>query len=94
VRIVVTAAGREFIEEVHWGLTPAERELVFWDISWIWGPPTDDLSHLLRSIGADRFVLGTMWPLRLAQTPRANLALVEDDVANAVLADPNSWPRR
>lgn len=94
VRIVVTAAGREFIEEVHWGLTPAERELVFWDISWIWGPPTDDLSHLLRSIGADRFVLGTMWPLRLAQTPRANLALVEDDVANTVLADPNSWPVR
>jgi hypothetical protein len=94
VRILVTAAGREFVEEVHWGLTPAERELVFWDISWIWGPPTDDLSSLLRNIGADRFVLGTMWPLRLVQTPRANLALREADVADAVLADPNAWTRR
>lgn len=85
-RLVVTAAGREFIEEVHWGLTPAERALVFWDISWVWGPPTDDLSHLFRTIGADRFVLGTMWPLRLAQTLRANLALLEHDVAASPLA--------
>lgn len=91
VRLVVTAAGRELIEEVHWGLTPAERAHVFWDISWIWGPPTDDLSHLLRSVGADRFVMGTMWPLRLAQTPRANLALREADVARAELADPGAW---
>jgi predicted TIM-barrel fold metal-dependent hydrolase len=90
-RLVVTAAGREFIEEVHWGLTPREREQVFWDISWIWGPPTDDLSHLFRSLGADRFVLGTMWPLRLTQTARANMALLEDDVATATLVDAASW---
>jgi len=93
-RLVVTAAGREFIEEVHWGLTPGERALVFWDISWIWGPPTDDLSHLLRTIGADRFVLGTMWPLRLTQVARANLALREADVANATLVDVASWSIR
>lgn len=93
-RIVVTAAGREFVEEVHWGLTPAERDLVFWDISWIWGPPTDDLSHLLRTVGASRFVLGTMWPLRLAQLARANLALLEGDVGDASLADPELWSRR
>lgn len=93
-RIVVTAAGREFVEEVHWGLTPRERELVFWDISWIWGPPTDDLSHLLRTIGAGRFVLGTMWPLRLAQLARANLALLEGDVGESSLGDPESWERR
>ena len=31
-RIVVCSAGRGTIEEVHWGLTPAERDLVFWDI--------------------------------------------------------------
>ena len=35
----------DFIEEVHWGLTPVEREHVFWDTSWIWGPPLDDLFH-------------------------------------------------
>jgi hypothetical protein len=87
-RLIVTAAGREMVEEVHWGLTPAEREHVLWDISWLWGPPTDDLSHLLRTIGANRFVYGTMWPLRLAQTPRANLALRDADVAQATLAEP------
>jgi len=86
VRILVTAAGRDMIEEVHWGLTPEEQSRVYWDISWIWGPPEDHLAKLLRSIGASRFVYGTQWPLRLAQTARSNLDLLPDDVAPA-LAD-------
>jgi len=87
VRIVVTAAGREMIEEVHWGLTPAEQQRVFWDISWIWGPPEDHLAKLFRSIGDKRFLFGTQWPLRLTQTPRANLDLLPDDLRGAKLAD-------
>ena len=87
VRIVVTAAGREMIEEVHWGLTPDEQSRVYWDISWIWGPPEDHLAKLLRSIGAARFVYGTHWPMRLAQTPRSNLDLLPDDVAAPSLSD-------
>jgi hypothetical protein len=86
VRMVVTAAGREFIEEVHWGLSPDEQSRVYWDISWIWGPPEDHLAKLFRSIGAARFVYGTQWPLRLTQTPRSNLDLLPDDVASE-LAD-------
>jgi hypothetical protein len=87
IRLVVAAAGRDVIEEVHWGLTPDEQRRVFWDISWIWGPPEDHLAKLFRSIGADRFVYGTHWPLRLSQTPRANLDLLPDDLAGAKLAD-------
>jgi hypothetical protein len=79
-RLLVTAAGRGLIEEVHWGLTPEERDRVWWDISWIWGPPENDLAHLFRTIGSARFVYGTHWPLRLVQTPRANLELLPDDV--------------
>jgi hypothetical protein len=94
VRVVVVAAGRQLIEEVHWGLTPAERDLVWYDTSWIWGPPEDDFAHLLRTIGAARFVYGTGWPLRLAQVTRANLALLPDDVGSVQLTDPASWPRR
>jgi hypothetical protein len=88
VRLVVCAAGREMIEEVHWGLTPAEQRRVWWDISWIWGPPEDHLAKLFRTMGAERFVYGTQWPLRLTQSPRANLALLPDDVASVRLADP------
>jgi hypothetical protein len=80
VRLVVTAAGRDMIEEVHWGLTSREQERVLWDISWIWGPPEDHLAKLFRTVGSRRFVLGTQWPLRLAQNPRANLDLLPDDV--------------
>jgi hypothetical protein len=76
------------IEEVHWGLTPDEQARVFWDISWIWGPPEDHLAKLFRAIGAGRFVFGTQWPLRLAQNPSANLSLLPDDVRSATLADP------
>ena len=86
VRIVVTAAGREMIEETHWGLTPAEQARVFWDISWIWGPPEDHLAKLFRTVGASRFVFGTQWPLRLTQTPRAALDLLPDDVRDAEMA--------
>ena len=88
VRLIVTAAGREMIEEVHWGLTPEEQGRVFWDISWIWGPPEDHLAKLFRTIGAKRFVYGTHWPMRLTQTPRANLDLLPDDLEGASLADP------
>jgi predicted TIM-barrel fold metal-dependent hydrolase len=87
VRIVVTAAGREMIEEVHWGLTPVEQQRVLWDISWIWGPPEDQLAKLFRSIGSRRFVFGTQWPLRLTQNPRANLDLLPDDVRDSPLGD-------
>lgn len=87
VRLIVTAAGREMIEEVHWGLTPEEQGRVFWDISWIWGPPEDHLAKLFRTIGSKRFVYGTHWPMRLTQTPRANLDLLPDDVAASVLSD-------
>ena len=87
-RLVVTAASRELIDEVHWGLTPSERARVFYDFSWIWGPPTDELALLFRAIGSERFVYGTMWPLRLTQGARANLALLPDDLATGALGDP------
>lgn len=87
VRLIVTAASREMIEEVHWSLTSEEQRRVFWDISWIWGPPEDHLTKLFRTIGPNRFVFGSQWPLRLAQTPRANLDLLADDVAGSSLAD-------
>jgi len=89
VRLVVTAAGREMIEEVHWGLTPAEQERVLWDFSWIWGPPEDQLAKLFRTIGSRRFVFGSQWPLRLVQNPRANLDLLPDDVRDMPLAELN-----
>jgi predicted TIM-barrel fold metal-dependent hydrolase len=90
VRLIVTAAGRDMIEEVHWGLTPAEQRRVVWDISWTWGPPEDHLAKLFRAIGAERFVFGTQWPLRLTQAPRANLDLLPDDVRGATLGDPDA----
>ncbi len=88
VRLIVTAAGREFIEEVHWGLTQTEQERVVWDFSWVWGPPEDHLARLFQTIGAGRFVFGTQWPLRLTQNPRANLDLLPRELSGARLADP------
>lgn len=88
VRLIVTAAGRDFIEEVHWGLTSEEQRRVVWDFSWVWGPPEDHLARLFRSIGSDRFVYGTHWPLRLTQNPRANLDLLPEELVGAQLAHP------
>jgi hypothetical protein len=87
VRLVVTGAGREILEEVHWGLTPDEQQRVHWDFAWIWGPPEDQLAHLFRTVGAERFVYGTHWPLRLTQNPRANLDLLPPELRDAGITD-------
>lgn len=91
VRIVLVAAGRSFIEEVHWSLTSFERERVWYDTSWIWGPPENDFAHLLRTLGPSRFLYGTGWPLRLAQVSRANVSLLPPDLSSPALADPSAW---
>ena len=83
VHLVVVNAGREFIEEVHWALTVRERSRLWFDFSWVWGPPEDHLATLFRTIGADRFVFGAGWPLRHTQNPSANLALLPDDLRAA-----------
>jgi predicted TIM-barrel fold metal-dependent hydrolase len=91
--VVVTHAGREFIEETAWALTDAERARLWFDICLVWGPPEDHLATLLRTIGPARFVYGSGWPLRLAETPAANLALLPDDLRGAPLADADAIVR-
>ena len=90
VRLVVTGAGRELLEEVHWGLRPDEQQRVHWDFAWIWGPPEDHLAHLFRTVGAQRFVYGTHWPLRLTQNSRANLDLLPPDISGDGITDASS----
>jgi predicted TIM-barrel fold metal-dependent hydrolase len=77
VRVVVTHADRPFIEEVHFGSTPEEARRIWWDISWIWGPPEDHLETLLHTIGAARFLFGTGQPLRIPENAAAKLDLLD-----------------
>jgi predicted TIM-barrel fold metal-dependent hydrolase len=74
-RILVTHAGRGFIEEVHFGLTPQEARRVLWDITWLWGPPDNELKALVQSVGAERFAFGTAMPLRIPDAAPAKLDL-------------------
>jgi uncharacterized protein len=82
VRLVVTHADRPLIEEVHFGATPDEARRIWWDISWIWGPPEDHLETLLHTIGAARFLFGTGQPLRIPENAVAKLDLLDLDAAN------------
>jgi len=77
VRLVITHADRALIEEVHFGSTPEEAARVWWDVSWVWGPPEDHLATLVGTIGADRFVFGTGQPLRIPEAGVAKLDLLE-----------------
>jgi len=81
VRLVVTHADRAFIEEVHFGSTPQEAARIWWDITWVWGPPEDHLETLLATVGVDRFVLGTGQPLRIPETSIAKCDLLDLTVA-------------
>jgi predicted TIM-barrel fold metal-dependent hydrolase len=97
LRLVITHADRGFIEEVHFGSTPEESSRIWWDISWIWGPPEDHLGTLLRTVGVERFVFGTGQPLRLPEASVAKLDLLDltaqqrasIESENAVLATPS-----
>ena len=77
VRVIVTHADRGFIEEVHFSLTPEESSRIWWDISWIWGPPEDHLALLLETIGPARFLFGTGQPLRIPEVSVAKLDLLD-----------------
>lgn len=77
LRLLVTHADRAFVEEVHFGSTPEEAARVWWDITWIWGPPEDHLETLLGTVGVGRFVFGTGQPLRLPEASVAKLDLLE-----------------
>jgi predicted TIM-barrel fold metal-dependent hydrolase len=79
LHLIVTHADRPFIEEVHFGSTPEESARIWWDISWIWGPPEDHLQTLLRTVGFDRFLFGTGQPLRLPENSVAKLDLLDLD---------------
>ncbi|MFL5583146.1 MAG: amidohydrolase family protein [Gemmatimonadaceae bacterium] len=92
--VVVCGAGREVIEESFWGLTSDERSRLYFDVSWIWGPPEDHLAKLFRAMGADRFVFGTGWPLRLTQVPIASLDLLPDDVSERGMTDAGTLARK
>ncbi len=76
VRLVITHADRALIEEVHFGSTPEEAARIWWDVSWIWGPPEDQFATLLGTIGGERFVFGTGQPLRIPENSVAKLDLL------------------
>ena len=75
VRLLVTHAGSAFMQEVHFGLTAEEAARVLWDISWVWGPPENELRYLVQTVGADRFAFGTGMPLRIPDAVPAKLDL-------------------
>jgi hypothetical protein len=86
-QIVVSGAGRELIEETHWGLTPNEQARVWYDFGWVWGPPEDHFAHLVRTLGPARLTWSSWWPLRLTQQSRALVDLLPDDLRHALLDD-------
>jgi len=75
VRLIITHADRDLIEQVHFGSTPEESGRILWDICWLWGPPEDQLTHLVRKVGAGRFCFGTGMPLRIPESSVAKLEL-------------------
>jgi predicted TIM-barrel fold metal-dependent hydrolase len=76
VRLILTHADRDFVEQVHFGSTSQEATRVLWDLCWLWGPPEDHVEHLIRTLGPERFVFGTGMPLRLPEASVAKLDLL------------------
>jgi predicted TIM-barrel fold metal-dependent hydrolase len=77
VRLLVCGAGRGVVEEVHFGATPDEAARIHWDMSGIRGAPEDDLAHLCRTVGRERFVFGSGFPFRAPDAAVATLELTD-----------------
>jgi hypothetical protein len=82
LKLIVTHADRDFIEQVHFGSTPEEAERILWDICWIWGPPEEHLALLLDTVGVARFCFGTGAPMRLPENSVAKLDLLDIEPAS------------
>jgi len=96
VRILVTHADRQLVEEVHFGLVPAESARLLWDFSWIWGPPENHLRLLLETVGVARFTFGSGMPLRIPDAAAAKLDLLElsnSDRSALLCGNLNRWRR-
>jgi uncharacterized protein len=90
-RLLVAGADRAIVEEVHFGCTPDESSRIWWDIGWIWGPPEDHLALLIGTVGAERFVFGSARPLRLPESARAKLDLLDVEAATrSMIAQSNA----
>jgi predicted TIM-barrel fold metal-dependent hydrolase len=76
VQVLVTCGDRALVEEVHFGSTAEEAARVRYDVSWIWGPPEDHLALLMRTVGRERFVFGSHFPLRLPENAVAKMDLL------------------
>lgn len=87
LHLVVTHADRGFVEEVHFGSTPEEARRIWWDISWLWGPPEEHLAAVLATVGPERFVFGTGQPLRLPENAVAKLDLLDLPAARRALIE-------
>lgn len=85
--LLVAGAGRELIEEIHWGLTPDEQARVWYDWHWVWGPPEDHFAHLVGTVGAERFTWSSWWPLRLTQQAQALVDLLPTPVPSSHFGD-------
>jgi len=83
--LVVAGAGRELVEETHWGLTSMEAERVWYDFGWLWGPPEDHFAQMIRAMGPGRLAWGTFWPLRLTQQCRSLIDLLPEDLRHTTL---------
>lgn len=88
--VIVGAASRAMIEEVHFGLTAAEQGRVWFDTAWLWGPPEDELALLLETVGARHFAEGSGWPLRLAEQLRAGRELLPAALQRPAYATPDA----
>jgi predicted TIM-barrel fold metal-dependent hydrolase len=82
LRLIITHADRDFIEQVHFGSTPEEAGRILWDVCWIWGPPEEHLALLLETVGVERFCFGTATPMRLPENSVAKLDLLDIDPAS------------
>jgi hypothetical protein len=77
LRLIITHADRDFVDQVHFGSTPEEARRILWDTCWVWGPPEEHLNQLIHTVGIDRFTFGTGMPMRLPEGAVCKLDLLD-----------------
>jgi len=77
LKMIITNAGYDFIQETLYGIPEKQWNNHFFDISHIYGPPHDHLDKLIKSFGVGRFLFGTFMTFRIPQTSIKKMEMLE-----------------
>ncbi len=74
---IITNGRYDLIQEVFFGLPEKLWQNIYFDTTWIFGPPLNHLKKLIGQVGINRFLFGSHFCLRIPGGAKVNVDMLE-----------------